>query len=623
MSGSTDSHSKGEIRTLKCESKLIGHYKIGRTIGEGTFGKVKLGVDATTGEKVAVKILEKKCILNKADIARVEREIAFLKVLRHPNVVQLYEILETKEQLYLIMEYAAQGELFDYIVDHQKVDEKTALKFFRQIIAGISYLHSQRIIHRDLKPENLLLDSQNNIKIVDFGLSNSTAEGVLLKTACGSPCYAPPEMIQGKKYKGALADIWSCGVVLFALLCGHLPFDDQSTTRLYKKITSANYTLPGHVSESAKDLIRRMLRVDPNKRYRVSDIVKHPWFAGNKETPYSLDLGINVQTDQIPVSAEIVKQMLEKKIVKDESKAVQCIRENRHNSITATYYLLLNATTPTAGGQGKITGGEEECEELNETFVFENTNFYKAKMGKHRKVGAPAKKTRNVNQAQLQKAVTANAKQKVRQRESSIKAGKKLELPVENVSAKKNAHAKVLSPTNQTKKIMEIGDIKLLSKDKATNYKTAETARATFHSAKTNKSYNQKQLANVLTAKGVSRTAMMKEYESESRAKTSAQKPGTSGSLVLNLAGERRTKHGRVRSIDNSCEVGGKEDLQATERERIVERVEDEEGKGEVQSLERSQTASKKEKGFNSSIEFKPSMASRNRSRIRGEDKQA
>eukprot|EP00826_Nyctotherus_ovalis_P038544 TRINITY_DN3616_c0_g2_i1.p1 TRINITY_DN3616_c0_g2~~TRINITY_DN3616_c0_g2_i1.p1 ORF type:complete len:471 (+),score=131.82 TRINITY_DN3616_c0_g2_i1:1638-3050(+) len=428
------------------------------------------------------------------------------------------------------MEYASQGELFDYIVDHQKVDERTALKFFRQIVAGISYLHSQRIIHRDLKPENLLLDSQNNIKIVDFGLSNSIAEGILLKTACGSPCYAPPEMIQGKKYKGSLADIWSCGVVLFALLCGHLPFDDQSTTRLYKKITSANYTLPTHVSESAKDLIRRMLRVDPNKRYRVSDIVKHPWFVGNKEAPYSLNMGINVQTDQIPVSAEIVKQMLEKKIVKDENKAVQCIKENRHNCITTTYYLLLN-------GQGKIAGGEEEYEDLNETFVFENTNFYKAKMGRNRKVGALVKKTRNVNQAQLQKAVTVNAKnQKARQRESSIKAGKKLELPVENANAKKITHTKVLSPTNQTKKIMEIGDIKLLSKDKATSYKTAETARTTFHSAKTNKSYNQKQLANVLTAKGVSRTAMMKEYESESRTKVNVQKPGTSGSLDVEFS---------------------------------------------------------------------------------------
>ena len=217
------------LGTIRLVSFLI---KIATTIGEGTFGKVKLGIHTITGEKVAIKILEKKCIRNKADVVRVAREISFLKLTRHPNVVQLYEILETPGQLYLVMEYASHGELFDYIVEQQKVDEKTALKFFREIIAGISYLHSQGVIHRDLKPENLLLDSHDSIKIVDFGLSNSATENGLLKTACGSPCYAPPEMILGKKYKGPLADIWSCGVVLFALLCGHLPFDDQSTTHL-------------------------------------------------------------------------------------------------------------------------------------------------------------------------------------------------------------------------------------------------------------------------------------------------------------------------------------------------------------------------------------------------------
>jgi len=592
---------------------VLLNINIGRTIGEGTFGKVKLGVEVVTGEKVAVKILEKKCIVNKADVARVEREIAFLKILRHPNVIQLYEIIETKEQLYLIMEYASQGELFDYIVDHQRVDEKTALKFFRQIISGIFYLHSQRIIHRDLKPENLLLDSQNNIKIVDFGLSNSMEGDALLKTACGSPCYAPPEMIQGKKYKGSLADIWSCGVVLFALLCGHLPFDDQSTTQLYKKITGANYSLPGHVSESAKDLIKRMLRVDPNKRYRVSDIVNHPWFMGTDEVPYSLDLGIDIKTNEIPVSMNIIKKMIEKKIVKDEVKIVQCIKENRHNYITSIYYLLLN-------GEGKIVSEKEEFEDLNETFVFENTSFYKTKMGK--KANLSGKKTRNVNPIQVQKAVTISSKNKTKQRESSTKPTNKIELPGE--SDKGKPAQKILSPTNQTKREVDLGE-----ESKAANYKTAETARNTFHGDNKiiGKSCNQRQLAAVVTAKGVSRTSMMKEYESEAQGKIKTKRIETSGNSHKSVVADKRKKdkHTRVKSIDASCEVKVKdesnttniitkkevdkermEDTYMTGRERIIETLEDEELKAGLTS-ELSQTPSKKPKISNASLDFKSS----------------
>ena len=180
---------------------------ISKTIGEGTFGKVKLATHILTGEKVAVKILEKAKIIDVNDVERVAREIHILKMIRHPNIIQLYEIIETPKQLYLIMEYASGGELFEYIVSHTRIKELEACVLFQQIIAGVEYITKLNIVHRDLKPENLLLDHKKQIKIVDFGLSNTYKPGTTLKTACGSPCYAAPEMIAGKRYQGSQVDI--------------------------------------------------------------------------------------------------------------------------------------------------------------------------------------------------------------------------------------------------------------------------------------------------------------------------------------------------------------------------------------------------------------------------------
>eukprot|EP00826_Nyctotherus_ovalis_P053890 TRINITY_DN7033_c0_g3_i1.p1 TRINITY_DN7033_c0_g3~~TRINITY_DN7033_c0_g3_i1.p1 ORF type:complete len:497 (+),score=121.56 TRINITY_DN7033_c0_g3_i1:478-1968(+) len=291
--------------------------------------------------------------------------------MRHPNIIQLYEIIETPKQLYLIMEYAAHGELFDYIVLHKRVDESTALRLFRQIVSGMAYLHSQSIIHRDLKPENLLLDSNDNIKIVDFGLSNRAPGNCLLKTACGSPCYAPPEMLLGKKYKGPPADIWSCGVVLYALLCGHLPFDDASTTRLYDKITNADYAVPGHVSKGARDLLGKMLRIDPASRCGIEEVRRHLWFTGGEKGLFRLEPGV---TD-IPVNQDKIEDMKKKQIITDVCKTAEHLKANRHNYATATYYLLLNG--------GNIASDNLKLDSIkdpDETFMFEETDFYRSKM---------------------------------------------------------------------------------------------------------------------------------------------------------------------------------------------------------------------------------------------------
>jgi 5'-AMP-activated protein kinase catalytic alpha subunit len=256
----------------------VGNYVLGRDLGKGTFGEVMVGTHSLTGEKVAIKVLEKEKIVDVHDVERVAREIHILKVVRHPTIVQLYEIIETSKELYLIMEYARGGELFEYIVSRKRVREKDACKFLHQIMSGVDYLHKLGICHRDLKPENLLMDDHNNIKIVDFGLSNTYKPGETLQTACGSPCYAAPEMVAGKKYDGLAADMWSCGVIIYAMVCGFLPFEDPKTNKLYQKILNAEYQIPDFVSDSCQDLIRKILCTEPTDRLDIEGIRAHPWY---------------------------------------------------------------------------------------------------------------------------------------------------------------------------------------------------------------------------------------------------------------------------------------------------------------------------------------------------------
>ena len=314
---------------------IVGHYKIGPTIGQGTFGKVRVGVEMLTGEKVAVKILKKEKISEAEDLERVAREISILKVLRHPHIVQLYEIIETSKELYLIMEYASEGELFDYIISRQRVKEAEACLLFQQIIAGVEYMNKLSVAHRDLKPENLLLDQGNVLKIVDFGLSNSFKTGEGLRTACGSPCYAAPEMLQGMEYSGLAVDIWSCGVVLYAMLCGFLPFDDPNTANLYKKIIKGEFQRPRFLSETALELISGILNVDPSGRFGLEQIKNHQWFKS-----VSQDIGtglfLNEKTDFID------EQVIESvgKLELDTNKLRNSVERNKHNHDSTVYYLL-------------------------------------------------------------------------------------------------------------------------------------------------------------------------------------------------------------------------------------------------------------------------------------------
>ena len=234
------------------------------------------------------------------------------------------------------MEYASGGELFDYIVSNTRLEDKEACKFFQQIISGIEYIHKLGVVHRDLKPENLLLDGKKNIKIVDFGLSNTYKPEELLQTACGSPCYAAPEMIAGNKYSGSRVDLWSAGVILFAMVSGYLPFEDPNTAELYKKILNCEYEAPEWVSEPARDMLRCILNTDPDTRFTILKIKKHPWYCQVPSTPSE---GILVGYCSIPINREILSKLAMYNF--DIEHSQKCIEANKHNHITTTYYLLL------------------------------------------------------------------------------------------------------------------------------------------------------------------------------------------------------------------------------------------------------------------------------------------
>jgi serine/threonine-protein kinase HSL1 (negative regulator of Swe1 kinase) len=269
----------------------IGPWKLGRTLGRGSTGRVRLAKNVNTGELAAVKIVPKanfKKLENpkykRASINSmnnrlpygIEREIIIMKLINHKNIMGLYDVWENKNDLYLILEYIEGGELFDYLIKRGKLREQEAINYFRQIINGISYLHQFNICHRDLKPENLLLDFNKNIKIADFGMAALEVRERLLETSCGSPHYASPEIVAGKNYHGAPSDIWSCGIILFALLTGHLPFDDENIRQLLLKVQSGRYIMPDYLSWEAQDLISQMLRVNPDDRITIEHIFDHP-----------------------------------------------------------------------------------------------------------------------------------------------------------------------------------------------------------------------------------------------------------------------------------------------------------------------------------------------------------
>ena len=352
------SYDPRKEQKLKLELyKTLGPFTLGEKLGEGTFGVVRLGIHSKTGEKVAVKILDKNKILEKKDRISIEREIKILKFLHHENIIQLYSSIQTKSSIFLIMEYAPGKELFDYISKKRRLSEFESSNFYLQVLSGINYLSKNNICHRDIKPENLLLNSsKNKIKIADFGLSIMYKNGELLKTACGSPSYASPEMLKGEKYDGLMSDIWSSGIVLYAMICGFLPFEDDNNDKLYEKILIGKFEIPPFVSDNAKDLIRRILVVNPNHRLKINQIIKHPWFKQFNDK-ISLNNGLSLKELIIPIDEEIVQQMIEFGYKPEDIR--KNILSNRHNHATTVYYLLVKAKVREGKSSVSDLGGEE------------------------------------------------------------------------------------------------------------------------------------------------------------------------------------------------------------------------------------------------------------------------
>ena len=267
---------------------VLEEYEILSVIGEGTFGVVKLGKIKENGESVAIKILEKKKIMNEDDEERVKREIDILQKVHHINVIKTLKIEEDDDNIYLVMEFCEKGELFNHIVEEQKLEEIEAAYYYYQLINGLECIHHNEVVHRDLKPENLLLSKGYILKIIDFGLSNFFNKTNLLSTPCGSPCYASPEMVSGKKYDGFMIDIWSTGIILYAMLCGYLPFEDPDNEVLFQKILKCDAEFPEDLSDEAIDLMQKIMVTNPKERITIPKIKKHPFYLKGKEKFKSL-----------------------------------------------------------------------------------------------------------------------------------------------------------------------------------------------------------------------------------------------------------------------------------------------------------------------------------------------
>ncbi|KAG8010931.1 5'-AMP-activated protein kinase catalytic subunit alpha-2 [Nibea albiflora] len=320
----------------------IGHYILGDTLGVGTFGKVKVGQHELTKHQVAVKILNRQKIRSLDVVGKIRREIQNLKLFRHPHIIKLYQVISTPTDIFMVMEYVSGGELFDYICKNGKLDEKESRRLFQQIISAVDYCHRHMVVHRDLKPENVLLDAHMNAKIADFGLSNMMSDGEFLRTSCGSPNYAAPEVISGRLYAGPEVDIWSSGVILYALLCGTLPFDDDHVPTLFKKICDGIFFTPQYLNPSVISLLKHMLQVDPMKRATIKEIREDEWFKQDlpkylfpEDPSYSNNM----------IDDEALKEVCEK-FECTEEEVLACIYSRNHQDPLARVPFLVAETLP-------------------------------------------------------------------------------------------------------------------------------------------------------------------------------------------------------------------------------------------------------------------------------------
>uniref|UniRef100_A0A5F7ZHY7 non-specific serine/threonine protein kinase n=1 Tax=Macaca mulatta TaxID=9544 RepID=A0A5F7ZHY7_MACMU len=319
----------------------VGFYDIERTLGKGNFAVVKLARHRVTKTQVAIKIID-KTRLDSSNLEKIYREVQLMKLLNHPHIIKLYQVMETKDMLYIVTEFAKNGEMFDYLTSNGHLSENEARKKFWQILSAVEYCHDHHIVHRDLKTENLLLDGNMDIKLADFGFGNFYKSGEPLSTWCGSPPYAAPEVFEGKEYEGPQLDIWSLGVVLYVLVCGSLPFDGPNLPTLRQRVLEGRFRIPFFMSQDCESLIRRMLVVDPARRITIAQIRQHRWMRAEPCLPgpacstfsahsYSSNLG-----DYDEQALGIMQTL-----GVDRQRTVESLQNSSYNHFAAIYYLLL------------------------------------------------------------------------------------------------------------------------------------------------------------------------------------------------------------------------------------------------------------------------------------------
>lgn len=324
----------------------VGNYTLLEVVGQGTFGEVWSAVERHTRESVAVKILEKEKIVDDDARQRLVNEIAILQRVQHNNLVQLLEVIEEPDRIYLVTEYVGGGELFSYIVQKGRLDEVEAARLFAQMVAAVDSCHRQLVIHRDLKPENVLLDSNGDIKVIDFGLGtllNYTDE--VLTVACGSPHYAAPEMLLGGGYLGQRADMWSLGVCLYAMVCGCLPFDEPEMEVLYDRIIAGEYDFSPNpaLSHAAKDLICGLLRSPPEDRLTAREVLAHKWMRQVSDMPVrggAAALSLGLVGAVVDPACKMLSRKMEAEYGISQREVVESLRRGERSPVTATYWLL-------------------------------------------------------------------------------------------------------------------------------------------------------------------------------------------------------------------------------------------------------------------------------------------
>ncbi|XP_037830357.1 SNF-related serine/threonine-protein kinase [Kryptolebias marmoratus] len=324
------------------DGKIAGLYDLDKTLGRGHFAVVKLARHVFTGEKVAVKVID-KTKLDTVATGHLFQEVRCMKLVQHPNIVRLYEVIDTQTKLYLILELGDGGDMFDYIMKHEQgLNEDLAKKYFAQIVHAISYCHRLHVVHRDLKPENVVFfEKQGLVKLTDFGFSNKFQPGKKLTTSCGSLAYSAPEILLGDEYDAPAVDIWSLGVILFMLVCGQPPFQEANDSETLTMIMDCKYTVPAHVSSACKDLIDLMLQRNPKRRASLEEIESHTWLQGVDPSPatkYSTPLISHKHLSEEEHNSIIQRMVLGD--IADREAIVEALETNKYNHITATYYLL-------------------------------------------------------------------------------------------------------------------------------------------------------------------------------------------------------------------------------------------------------------------------------------------